>query len=347
MTFQGPNNPSNIHFQNTSGTQEVADRLRQYPIGTTLNLGITYSASTFSVTASDGTALSSTNPGYVVLASKTNPGQKKIFTVTANQGFIDATGASEIIGNLFGLTTGRAAPEVIPFFLYAVSADDESTIAFMISRIPHRSQAPLVGAIGAPDDAVADTQGSFWSLDNIDETLYDENPCASLGSFRMTMSAADDWTVALMHNGDGIGNFHEYFDFAVNRGHFGAAANKYFYDNGGTAPDDSTGSYTYTISRNGVCHAGLDFENIDTAGLGAVQVDIANPYNSGVQKETIWHGRDFVGGVIGFVASVGTGNAGQLVFVNNNNSWARTNADYVATSQITMSATFHVYIGPL
>ena len=277
MPIQNSINASNTHFQWTSGTQEVSDRLRQYPIGTTLNLGITYASSTLSVTGSDGTALSSTNPGYVIIASKSSPGQKKIFTVTANQGFIDDTGASEIIGNLFGLTTSVAYAADLPFFIYAVSNDAEDTVAFMASRIPHAHQSPVVGNIGAPDDAVADTQGAFFSFDNIDETLYDTNPCSAIGSFRMQMSAANDWTVQALDDFDGIGNFNDrFFDMVPSQ--FTATAGKYFQDNGGTGPVFSDSKVKFKITKDGtVFHYGSHSINT-TPGAGAVVVYHCSPY---------------------------------------------------------------------
>ncbi len=252
--------------------------LKNMPIGTTINLGITYSSSTLSVTAAGGTALSASNPGYVVLASKGSPGQKKVFTVTANQGFIDDTGASEIIGNLFGLTTGVAVTTDIPFYIYAVSNDAETAVAFMTGRVPNLTTSPAVANIGAPDDPVADVQGSLFSFDNIDETLYDENPCACIGSFRMRMSAADDWTVQALGNADGIGNFNEETFFTVPRGHFGAASGKYFLDNGGTAPDDNAAVYKYRVNRNGSCFISLFCPSLTTAGVGAVTSRLAGPF---------------------------------------------------------------------
>ena len=283
MTFQSSTNPSNIHFQNTSGSSEVADRLRQYPIGTTLNLGITYSGSLLSIAGSDGTALSATNPGYVILSDKSSPGLKKIFTVTANQGFIDATGASEIINNLFGLNTSVAYGQDLPFFSYAVSNDAMDAVAFMISRVPNRQVSPAIANIGAPDDAVADTPGSFFSFDNIDETLYDENPCAAIGSFRMRMSAADDWTVQALNDYDGIGRWNEQW-FTMVTGQFGATAGKYFADNGGTGPVWNTNNYVWTINKSGLLTIAALFQTNSIVGAGAVAAFMSSPYigkNSG------------------------------------------------------------------
>ena len=85
------------------------------------NLGITLSAGTFSITAANGSALSSTNRGYISLRSTLTPGTIVTIPVTANQTFIDDSGASTIIGNLFGLPTGVAYQEDIPFAIYAIA----------------------------------------------------------------------------------------------------------------------------------------------------------------------------------------------------------------------------------
>ena len=340
MPIQNSINASNTHFQWTSGTQEVSDRLRQYPIGTTLNLGITYASSTLSVTGSDGTALSSTNPGYVIIASKSSPGQKKIFTVTANQGFIDDTGTSEIIGNLFGLTTGVVASNGLPFYIYAVSNDAEDTVAFMCSRVPHATSSPVLAKIGAPDDAVANTQGSFFSFDSLDETLYDENPCTAIGSFRMTMSALDDWTVQALTSDDGIGMFQEGKSFVVNRGHFGAAAGKFFADNGGTAPDGSAAGFTYSINKDGHYSFKFDSGSIDTVGTGVVTLVFVLPMSQA--SASIVCSGFLLAGTNTFIHFIASGDASVTAtnfYVNDVATGTLSNANIVATNSILLSGT--------
>lgn len=220
------------------------------PIGVE-NIAISYSSPNFTIHGTGGRTLSTSNPGYVTLPSKSSPGDIIRIPVTANQSFIDDNGASEIIGNLFGLTTGIAYAQDIPFYIYAVINDAEDAIQFMIARIPHATTSPSAANIGAPDDPVSDTGTSFWSLDNIDETLYDQNPCICVGSFRMRMSASDDWTVQTLDNRDGINQFQETREFTQVAGHFGAASGKFWADNGGTAPSFSTNTISYFISKTG------------------------------------------------------------------------------------------------
>lgn len=170
------------------------------------NLGFSLSAGTFTVHGHEGTTLASTNPAFVRFQDPDNFGRNKYISVESNQDFIDDAGASEIINNLFGRTTGDATTGDITFYLYAVSNDAMDTVAFMISRDSGARLSPAVGNIGAPDDAVADSFTDFFSLDSLDETLYDTNPCVVVGKFRMRMSASDDWTVQALGGQDGIGH---------------------------------------------------------------------------------------------------------------------------------------------
>jgi hypothetical protein len=244
------------------------------------NLGITYASNTLSIAGADGTALSASNPGYVIMQDKSSPGLLKKYTITANQGFIDDTGASEIVGNLFGLTTSVAYAADIPFYIYAVTNDAENAIAFMISRVPHATVSPAAANIGAPDDAVADAQGDFFSFDNLDETLYDANPCIMIGSFRMQMSASDDWTIQTLSASDGIGQFNDKTLFDIVTGHFGGTAGKFIADNGGTGPTFTTQTYKYKVNHlTGECTCHIYCTgNTATDGAGAVASLLVLPY---------------------------------------------------------------------
>lgn len=273
------------------------------------NLDITYSSSTLSVTGQGGTALSSTNPGYVGITSNTS-GQTVQIPVTANQGFIDDTGSSEIINNLFGLTTGVAYGSDIPFYGYAVLNDAENAVAFMCSRTPGMTQSPAVGEIGAPDDAVADEQYSFFSFESIDETLYDTNPCVMLFSFRMTMSASDDWTVSALNDGDGFGKFQENKLFVMPTGTFGNETGKLLSNNGGTAPEFNTETFKYTVDpfNQVATYTIICFGDGGTDGSGVVETWMYTPYKMRSNSEATY---EYVGAILvqggGAPAEVGLG----------------------------------------
>lgn len=278
MVFNNSVNSSNTDLELSTGTLQFANRTRLLG-GIAENIGIAYNSGTgvFSVQGGDGNALSSTNPGYINIQSKVTPGKQLKIAVTANQTFIDDVGSSEIIGNLFGLVTGVAATNTIPFFIYAVINDSDNAIAFMISRFPNTRISPVSAKIGKSGSAVADSQGSFFSLANITVTDYDSNPCVSIGSFRMTMSASDDWTVTTLDFQDGIGCFQEDRQFTWGTGLWGNASGKYYADNGGTAPSFSTNNIGYWIDRNNQMQFSTQFTNA-TAGVGAVNLQLCVPY---------------------------------------------------------------------
>lgn len=241
-----------------------------------VNLGITYSAGTFTVRGAQA-SLSASNIAYVTLQSKT-AGNVVTVPVTANQTFIDDAGASTIIGNLFGMTTGVAAATALPFFLYAVLNDAENAISFMISRYPNTKVSPVAAKIGKTGSAVASTQGSFFALDNPTVADYESNPCLCIGSFRMTMSALDDWTVTAFDTWDGIGNFNDGRAFDWDTGLFGAASGTYWYDNGGTAPVFSNVGKSYYVGRDNQVSLTTKFNNCTSAGVGVVNLQLALPY---------------------------------------------------------------------
>jgi len=276
MTFANAVNGSNNDFQVTSGIMEWATRDR-YVYGRTENLGISYSGSTFSITSGDGSALSTTNPGYVTLNSGT-AGRLVRAKVTANQTFVDSTGSSTIIGNLFGLTTGIAYTADLPFFIYAVLDNTDANVAFMVSRYPNITLSPVAAKIGQSGSAIADTQGSMFSLKAITAANYASTPAVAIGSFRMRMNASDDWAVQSLTSNDGMGRFQEGNAFTMSAGQFGAASGKYFLDNGGTAPSFSTNNISWQIDRFNRLFFFGNFSNA-TAGVGAVNCKFALPYS--------------------------------------------------------------------
>jgi len=245
-----------------------------------VNLGISYSAGTFTVHGQDGTALSATNPAYVTLQS-TTPGQLVTIPVTANQSFEDAAGTSNIIGNLFGLTSGVAVTNNIPFWLYACLNSAEDTITFGISRVPHLNISPLAANIGTPASAIADVQFGLFLFNSVTVADYASNPVLNIGGFTMRMSASDDWTVQTLTSSHGIGKLLDGEFYSIPRGQYGAASGKLFANNGGTAPDDASQNIVYTVSRGGICTGFVSFPSIDVAGVGAVTAQMVLPYVSG------------------------------------------------------------------
>jgi hypothetical protein len=259
---------------------KLADAVKMIP-GATWNLGCKYSGSTFSLTAADGTALSASNPAYVCVPSKT-AGALKIIQITSGDGFVDKTGSSSIIGNTFGTTATAAWDQACPFYLYACLNDAETAVSFAISRIPHASSVPAVGFCGTPLSSIADTQGSFFFFQSITVAQYDTNPCVCVGSFQMTKSSADDWTVSTLSNSDGIGRFNEGTTFTMPLGQNGAASATYTNANTGTSAVFSNSSNKYWMSRTGKITYQVHMSGDGgTDGSGAVTAIVCAPLKMG------------------------------------------------------------------
>ena len=280
-SITSPDFSLDIGYSSPNITAQINPTLRSSG-GYYQNLGMSYDAGTgvFSITSADGSALSASNPAFITFQSKSTPGELITLEVTANQSFIDDNGSSEIIGNLFGWTTGVEITVDVPFFVYAVLNDDEDAVQFMICRVPGLQFSNNSGNIGTPSNPIADSQGSFFSFDDITITEWDTNPCSMIGSLRMRMSASDDWTVqTLDYLYDGIGAFQESNEFEMPLGQLGANAGTITLNNGGTAPVFTTTETTYKLTREGYVFYRL-FLNGDggTDGVGGVGIRIANPF---------------------------------------------------------------------
>lgn len=243
------------------------------------NLGISYDGGTgvFTVSGDDGTALSSSNPAEVYFADDSTPGYLSRFNITANQSFTDDVGTSDIAGNLLGMSTGIATSVDIPVFLYA--ATDGTNITFGLSRVPNLRVAPAAASIGTPSSAVADTQGSLFLFDSVTVANYEANPVCLIGSFRMRMSASDDWTVQTLDDQDGCGRYNDTREFTVPTQHWGANSGTYTIPNGGTAAVFTTSNYFYCIKSNGQVEVRMYLTGDGgTDGSGAVSAQFTLPF---------------------------------------------------------------------
>lgn len=255
----------------TGGGVTLANR----PLGFS-NIGFTYSVDTFRVTARDGSALSATNAAQVTFQSKSTPGTSKTIAITANQGFIDDNGASQIIGNNFGTTAGVAWAQTMPFFVYGVlnssAGSPETACTFMISRSPcaTTTTGTTIANLG---DNTADSQADFFALANITIGDYANSPCVVIGSFRMTKSALDDWTVTALTMQDGPGMFSESNlgnGWLFPLGQNGADASNWFSGTAVVPIITGAGSaYLYTLYRNGRVNIQMTGLSLATNGTGA------------------------------------------------------------------------------
>lgn len=284
MAFANSINASNTDFELSSGTLQFAARDRYKRLPNIENIGIAYSGGTFTMQGADGTALSSTNPGYVILPSNGNKGRMIKYSITANQTFVDNAGSSTIAGNSFGVTTqsGTAYNQDLPFYLYAVSnaANGENAVAFMFSRYPNAKISPAAGKIAKSGSAVASTQGSFYCMPNVTVADYASSPCAMIGSFRMRSTTnVGDWTVQSLTLQDGIGLFQENVQFTQVAGSFGAASSNWLNSTAGTTPGLSGASQVFYIDPYiARCHVTFYGGNCNSSGVGSNQITHAMPY---------------------------------------------------------------------
>lgn len=271
---EGVSNRQLVSPESFQGALDYA-RLQQ---GWVENLGINYSSSTFSIVGANGLALSSTNYGEVSLPMNTLKGAIKRYKIDAGQSFIDATGASTIVGQIMGTTTGVAWNQVMPMYLYCTADLNDANPKFFICRVPHRYYVPPTANIGYPGSATASTAGSVFFFNVVDGNDYQGCPCRCIGSFKVQKDASDDWTVELLDNSDGIGLFKESQGFLVPTGQLGATG--YIIPGAGTAPtfgiQETIG---YNVNRNGLCGLIVILVNFSggTPGAGTNDVQVVLP----------------------------------------------------------------------
>jgi hypothetical protein len=246
------------HFKiNSSGVLEFGGANAP---GWTNNLGLTYASSTLTITDAQGAALSTTNPGWVTVPSTTAGTVVPMEVTAATHLFIDDGGASDIVGEEFGVTTGVAWGDPRPFFLYACMEDANAGVKFAISPNPCASVVPATANIGYhANPAATPSDSNFFFLTDTDPTTaFDTNPCVKIGAINMVMSAADDWTVqALATVPSGIGQHfidaHHTNTWTFPSGQNGAT-NGYLYSAGSKAPTwtvSANEDYFYTLSSDG------------------------------------------------------------------------------------------------
>lgn len=247
------------------------------------NLGLKLNAGELKIVSANGTSLSDYNVGWVVMASQVTDGEIVRIRVTDDTHlFVDDSGASDIVGEEFGRTTGVAWGDTFPFIIYAVNADDtETNLRFAHSPNPTAYISPAtanIGYHGNPGATPSDENFFFWTASD-PTTTHDAVPCLAIGTFAAIMSASDDWTVSTLSEIDGISKFnYKHREFEMSSGQMGAASGKFFKNNGGTAPAFAASSYRrFKLYEDGQCDFFFAFQS-GTTGSGAVNAQIASPY---------------------------------------------------------------------
>lgn len=269
------------------GTAYDVFPIERAPIGTVVNGAFSYSAGTFSVVGADGNALSASNKLKAVVKKST--GAPLVVTFTSSPSFQDDAHASDsdFVGTgtmSWGTTAAVAWGSDMPFLLGICTADDSGTTPVMVIA---RGPVATTGAstnIGYHDNAPSSaSQNNVFALTASDVTVSHANrPITWIGSFRMTKSASDDWTVTALDYGDGINNFYNFGtrEYDMPTGQNGATSGKFFANNGGTAPTyTAINVYKYSISMDGQVFVRCRFRNTagGTPGAGAVSAQLILP----------------------------------------------------------------------
>lgn len=223
------------------------------------NIGFKYTGQVAYICAANTGDLSNTNKGFVTLQSRSTAGALITVPVTENVSFgDDASFVSAITDNTFG-TSPVLWSYPMPFYIYAVLSDDQASVCFAISRVPHLKVSPAASKFSKRYSGIAYTQGSMFAFGDPTVSLYDLNPCLCIGSFFMKKTGAPtaDWTVVTPDKYCGIGNFldgvRSIFPAANSGCYLAAGTNSYLRASSGTAPY-LTGSAYYYVSKNGMVH---------------------------------------------------------------------------------------------
>lgn len=248
------------------------------------NLGITWdgnSPATISITSADGSALSMSNSGFLSFTSNVldiQIGLVANYTITANQSFTDSS-TGDIAGMRFGATTGVNWSEYCPFYIYAVSKNDDSDCVFMFSRIPGRSTSPSAGDIGKAGAIVNNGDGDFFCMANVTVSDYAGTSCICIGSFTMQFDGAtDSWTYTLPNNGYdfGIGVYGENTQYNFPVGQNGANADLHFLTTG-TFPDTAQKLARYFLDRFGNLTYNINYAGFNAPGVGTDEIFSISP----------------------------------------------------------------------
>jgi hypothetical protein len=246
------------------------------PVGTTTNLSFTHAAGTMTLHAADGSALSATNPGYVILQSNATAGEVVVHKITANETLT----VSDMNVNLFGTVTALAWGASLPLYVGFMADASDANLEPFISRLPNLQASPAAaGDIGDPSAANADKELSVFAWNDITEANYTSKQVAIIGSFTATKAVTTDaWTFDAFSAADGIGKFNDSTRFDFPEGQNGAATGSYIDANGGTAPTFTNQTFDYSVSKSGKVQVFINFQgNTATDGAGAVDCLVAVP----------------------------------------------------------------------
>lgn len=245
------------------------------------NLRLSYSSPTMSIVGANGSSLSSTNPAHVHFNYGGSIFNAKL---TSSPSFTDGSSGNSA-GQEFGVTNSVNWGYDRPMFAY-LAFDASNNIYVFMSPDPTKRTTPStaaeIGYHSNPSTNNKDTDIFVWTATNVTTSLQ-SRPCVRIGAFRYTwVGATTHMVVSALGNDDGIGATHAATRFRMPLGQMGAATNKHFDDNGGTAPtytganekdyylDPNTGKVTVLFHLTNAAGG--------TAGSGVQALRLTLPY---------------------------------------------------------------------
>jgi hypothetical protein len=247
-------------------------------VETFLNLGFSYDSNTgvFTLHSSDGTNLNDSNGFVRIWDSGTNTGTNRVYTIDQNFRFIDASGSSQINGNLFGKLSGDNWNEDMPMYIYAVANATNSQMWFAIARHPFSSVSPVLSGLGSSASTTANLEPSFYFLEKFDGSNwinpnlsnFAETSCRPIGNFLMRTSGVNDWQVQALTPTTTIGTLALERGYNMPKGVLNSASNSFFQDID-TPPVFQVEDYKYYLS-DGFVWANFSFRNVTNGSGGGI-----------------------------------------------------------------------------
>lgn len=243
------------------------------------NLSFTHSAGTLTIAGGDGTALSASNPAYLVMPSNASTGRLVQHKITSNQTLT----VSDMTGNIGNMTASTAYSTSFPLWIGFMADSSDANLVGVVTWAPNCRTSPSTSTnIGDPSSATADKTYSVFSFDDITESNYTSKEVGLIGSLTATKDSSDIYTLDSLNNGfDGVGKWNDnrYFSFAG--GLFGNDTNAFFYANGGTPPIWSNSVARYAVQRDGRANYSFYSNTANTStGSGAVDAILGLPYEA-------------------------------------------------------------------
>jgi hypothetical protein len=254
----------------TSAVSALKPQMVSVPGGWVWNLGMSISGGTLTISGADGTALSASNPAYVMMADRSSLGLFKIHKLTANQTMV----TSGLNGYDVRFMTGfsGAVNRSLVFYVYLVTNDAQDTPLFALGANPFQTLSPAdtqMGYSGSPNNC--DYTYSICLFSSATLTSYDNNPAICVGSFQASYTAAGtsySWTA--LTTTDGIGKFNENTPILMPAECGASATGSYFRNNGGTAPIFASNLVFYQMRLDGTCKITVRLDGVGSAnGAGA------------------------------------------------------------------------------